>query len=329
MKTIKLFRNIVILLFVLLAIVISCIKRPTLALGESLYSDVQVSAKLLKQHVKMLSVDFAPRDYTHIENLNGAAGYITKQFEAMGYQVDKQSYNIPGKPTEFHNLEVKVSAANDSDCSDEIVIGAHYDSAGELPGADDNASGVAGLIELGRLLKKESVCGVTLVAYTLEEPPFFASRNMGSYVHAKSMVDAKRSVKFMLSLEMIGYFTDEKGSQEYPLPKLGLIYPDTGNFIAVVDKGVSSLGASVKKQMAREMDLPVHSINAPSSLQGIDFSDHRNYWAFGFDAAMITDTAFYRNKAYHTADDTYDRLSYDKMAEVVKGVYAVVMQSRE
>lgn len=106
------------------------------------------------------------------------------------------------------------------------------------------------------------------------------------------------------------------------------VVDDTGNFIALVDKRVSILGASVKKQMAREIALPVHSINAPRSLQDIDFSDHRNYCAFGFDAAMITNAAFYRNKAYHTANDTYDRLSYDKMAEVVKGIYAVVMQSR-
>ena len=212
-----------------------------------------------------------------------------------------------------------------------MVVGAHYDVAGEQPGADDNASGVAGLLELARLLKGQSFRQrVELVVYTNEEPPFFRTPYMGSAVHARSLAESGKRASLMLSLECIGYFSDEPGSQDHPVRLLNAIYPTTGNFISLVgfyeDGDVSR---QVKTAMKSASDLPVYSINAPSFVVGVDFSDHLNYWNEGFVGMMVTDTAFYRNKAYHTPRDTADRLDYGRMAKVVDGVRAVVMRQAQ
>jgi Zn-dependent M28 family amino/carboxypeptidase len=198
---------------------------------------------------------------------------------------------------------------------------------GPFPGADDNASGVAGLIELGKLLARAKLKSrVILAAYALEEPPHFSGPEMGSVFHARALRGAGKRVKGMISLEMIGYFSGERGSQEFPMPVLRLFYPSRGNFIAVVGN-FANLGIvrRVKRSMGEASSLPVYSINAPALVPGIDFSDHRNFWAAGFPAVMVTDTAFYRNKAYHTAEDTPDRLDYERMAMVVAGAYLAVM----
>ncbi len=202
-----------------------------------------------------------------------------------------------------------------------------YDVNGPNPGADDNASGIAGLIELARLLKSEKLKkNITLVAYTLEEPPYFASNAMGSYVHAKTERENNSDIELMISLEMIGYFSNKKGSQLFPIKLLNLFYPDKGNFIVIVDQLYSGWARKIKTGMAKHMSLPVYSINAPSIIPGVDYSDHRNYWAHGYGAVMVTDTSFYRNFAYHTENDTSDKLDFNKMAEVVKGVFGYVME---
>jgi hypothetical protein len=148
---------------------------------------------------------------------------------------------------------------------------------------------------------------------------------MGSAWHAKSMVDAKRPIKLMMSLEMIGTFLDGAKSQHYPIPGMQLLYPSTGNFIGVVGK-LSHFGNSrrIKALMSGASSLPVYSINAPTWIQGIDFSDHVSYWDLDLPAVMVTDTAFMRNIHYHQAGDTYDKLDYVRMAQVVTQVYAVV-----
>jgi Zn-dependent M28 family amino/carboxypeptidase len=166
-----------------------------------------------------------------------------------------------------------------------------------------------------------------LVAFSLEEPPFFNTPDMGSAVFAKSLADQKVGVKIMIAFEMIGYFSDEPGSQAYPLPLLRLFYPGKGNYIAVVDKLASNQARKIKIIMRSHARIPVHSINAPRFLPGIDLSDHKNFWEYGYPAVMITDTAFYRNRAYHTANDTPDRLNYEKMAQVIHGIYAYLRET--
>ncbi|KPJ91862.1 MAG: hypothetical protein AMJ53_10595, partial [Gammaproteobacteria bacterium SG8_11] len=236
--------------------------------------------------------------------------------------VKEMEYTVWGIP--YRNISILFG----DETNERIVVGAHYDSFQGLPGADDNASGVAGLIELARILSHTQLKrSVELVAYTLEEPPYFRTPEMGSAVHAKTLKENAVDVVVMMSLEMIGYFTDEPDSQEYPMSLLKLFYPSTGNFIAVVGN-LSGFGVvrKTKRAMRSAMSLPVRSLNAPGALAGVDFSDHLNFWKYDYPALMITDTAFFRNKAYHTENDTWDRLDYERMSEVVKGVYNAVLE---
>ncbi len=279
-----------------------------------------VDPRRLEAHVRMLSETCCPRDYRSVDNLNKAAGYIATQLAATGASIAEQPFMAEGR--QYKNIIARLGPKTGA----RIVLGAHYDTCDPLPGADDNASGVAGLIELAGLLANKPVSApVELVAYTLEEPPFFRSANMGSAVHARSLSNANVEVRAMISLEMIGYFSDAPGSQHLPSALLKPFYPSVGNFIVVVgDLGTLGLTRKVKRSMKRASSLPVYSLNGPRFVPGVDFSDHRSYWEQGYPALMVTDTAFFRNLAYHTPEDTADRLDYTKMAEVVIGLHAAV-----
>jgi Zn-dependent M28 family amino/carboxypeptidase len=209
-----------------------------------------------------------------------------------------------------------------------LVIGAHYDVCGEQPGADDNASGVAGLIELVRMLGRnqpEVAHRIELALWPLEEPPNFRSPAMGSAIHANSLALRGADVRGMISLEMIGYFSDEPGSQSFPAPGMSLLYSSRGDAIVVVGNSSSWwFTRRVKARMAGSAELTVRSMNAPAFVPGVDFSDHLNFWQQGWKAVMITDTAFYRNPNYHEVTDTPDTLDYERMADVVTGVYAAI-----
>lgn len=280
-----------------------------------------VSPERLEAHVLALSERFGPRDFSHPENLDRAAVYVREDLARAGGAVSVQTYEVNGTP--YRN----VVASFGPDTRERVVVGAHYDAAGPLPAADDNASGVAGLIELAHLLGAARLpLRVELVAYSLEEPPFFRTPHMGSAVHAASLRRQGVPVRAMLSLEMIGYFTDAPGSQKFPVGFLRWFYPSEGNFIAVAGKvGGGSLVRRVKRAMRRGSPLPVHALAAPRWVPGIDFSDHASYWDAGYPAVMITDSAFYRNPFYHTARDTPETLDYARMALVVRGVYAAVL----
>ncbi len=282
----------------------------------------EIDTSLLHKHVIKLSVDLCPRDYQHMNNLNASADYIREEFESMGLFVFEQLFTV--EDSLYRNILTHFGP----DSGPQIIVGAHYDSADSLPGADDNASGVAGLIELARLLKDTPLRkGITLVGYTLEEPPFFGTMGMGSFMHAKAEHDLNTDIELMISLEMIGYFSDEPKSQHFPLKLMELIYPTTGNFIMVVDRMFSSAGKKLQKSMSQYTLLPIRRLTAPKSLGGVDFSDHRNFWHFGYDAVMITNTAFYRNLAYHTINDTHDRLDYKRMADVVRSLYGAIIEN--
>lgn len=276
----------------------------------------------LEAHVRKLSVELGPRDESHVENLDRVAAYIKDELSQTTPLVSEQPYRLEGKS--YRN----VIAQFGPETEERIIVGAHYDTAGPLPGADDNASGVAGLIELARLLGRQPPpLRVELVAFTLEEPPYFRTTGMGSSVHAESLRQQNVRVRAMFSLEMIGYFSDAPGSQQFPIGPLSAFYPSTGNFIGVVGRlGDWSLVRRTKAAMRNAAPLPVYSINAPGIVPGVDFSDQLNYWRAGYDAVMITDSAFYRNRNYHTAQDTAEKLDYKRMAMVVEGVYAAVVE---
>jgi hypothetical protein len=280
----------------------------------------KVDPERLARVVRLLSEEFTPRDHLHPGNLQRVAAFIRNEMERTGAAVTEQRFEVGDRT--YSN----VLAAFGPDSGERVVVGAHYDVWEEFPGADDNASGVAGLLEIGRLLGAEAPAGrVELAAYALEEPPHYAEKTMGSAVHAAGLRARGVRVRAMIALEMIGYFDDRPGSQRFPVPFLGWIYPREGNFIAVVGKlGQGWIVRRVKEAMQEASPLPVHSINAPRLVPGIDFSDHRNFWDAGYPAVMITDTAFYRNPNYHSAGDTADTLDYRRMGQVIDGVHAAV-----
>jgi hypothetical protein len=255
-------------------------------------------------------------------DLDRAAGWLKKALTATRLPVVEQPFGVGDGS--FRNLIARFGP----DDGPVLVIGAHYDVCGEQPGADDNASGVAAILELARLLRRhrpDVAQRIELALWALEEPPNFRTNGMGSAVHANSLALAGAEVSGMISLEMLGFFADEPGSQDYPAPGMGLLYPSRGNFIAVVGNSSSWwFTRRVKIRMAGASRLPVRSINAPAFVPGVDFSDHLNFWRRGWDAAMVTDTAFYRNPNYHQVTDTPETLDYDRMAEVVTGLYAAV-----
>ena len=287
------------------------------AAGES-----PVSRERLEAHVRFMTA--RPHDTTHREALDALSTYIAQQFRETGVvDVREQAYDQGN----YRNVIATIGTG----AGERTVVGAHYDACGPMPGADDNASGTAGLIELARVLVQHPPKGtVELVAYTLEEPPHFDTPMQGSVVHAKSLTAAKIGLRAMISLEMIGTFSEVADSQTFPIPGLSLLYPTRGNFVAVVgDLGVPGLTRTVKSAMQSASRLDVRSMNGPALIQGIDWSDHKSYRAEGYPAVMVTDTAFFRNPRYHTAEDTADMLDYAAMAEVVAGVAAAVRKIAE
>ena len=292
--------------------------------GSASSSGLTIDPQRLRSHVETMVRDFSPRSYAHPDNLNGAAHYIEKHFVAAGGEVSVQEFTVSGQV--YRNVIARFG----NNKTEKFIVGAHYDACGKTPGADDNGSGIAALIELAYLFGGRGQQGaIELVAYSLEEPPHFGTDSMGSYVHASRLRGEASQVAGVVVLETIGYFSEKWGSQSYPLPLLHLFYPSQGNFIAVVGRlDHRRFTAKVKAGMKGSTDLPVYSINAPATIAGIDFSDHRSYWTFGLQAVMVTDTAFYRNKAYHGPGDTPERLNYNSMAQVVVMVYEMVVNWR-
>jgi Zn-dependent M28 family amino/carboxypeptidase len=205
------------------------------------------------------------------------------------------------------------------------VVGAHYDTVWNSPGADDNASGIAGLLELARIFEGSFPEGLRLVAFCLEEPPTYRTRFMGSYQYAQALKEMGAELTGMICLEMIAYFSDEPKSQSFPLPFMNRIYPSTGNFIALVGNLASrDWTMRVKGAFKSGTDLPVESLNAPFFVVGVDLSDHWSFNQMGYPAVMVTDTAFYRNPHYHRSTDRPETLDFIRGAKVIDGVAAAL-----
>ena len=262
-----------------------------------------------------------PRNYQNIDQLNQTAEFIYSYFRQYADTVFYQTYQING--ITYGNV---VARFGDT-INERLIIGAHYDVCGNQEGADDNASGIIGLLEIARMLSgQKQPRNIELVAYTLEEPPFFRTEYMGSFIHAQSLKQSQAKISGMICLEMIGYFKEEKHTQDYPIGFLKLFYGSRGNYITVVNK--FSKGKTARKftsRMDRYAKLPVKKFNGPKSLIGIDFSDHLNYWKMGFSACMVTDTAFYRNKNYHRKTDEMGTLNISKMAQVIDGIFLSIL----
>lgn len=278
----------------------------------------RADAAALREHVRFLTTDVRPRSTKHPENLERTAAYIATRFRAAGGATTLQRFTA--RRAGYANVVARWGPADPK--LPLLVIGAHYDAfalTDDMPGADDNASGTAGLLELARLLgARQPTQPVMLVAFTTEEPPFFGSGEMGSAVHADSLAAAGRPVRGMISLEMIGYFSD---TQTWPNALFAWIYPTHGHFIGVAGGWPDrALAREVKRAIAGAGGISVVSFSGPRETS--DASDQRNYWSHGWPAVMVTDTAFLRNPNYHTRGDTADTLDYERMARVVDGVYS-------
>lgn len=298
-----------------------CVLSKSPATVQASQSELSERAIELKKHVSYLAEECYPRSVNNPENQEKVVSYIKERFTQSGAQVSLME--VPVDDRTFHNVVARFPGQR----KDVLVIGAHYDSYDDTPGADDNASAVAGLLELAKMLRTHKpYFTIELVAYCNEEPPYFRSEHMGSAHHARFLKDSNKKVLGMICLEMIGYFSEEPNSQDYPLEAFKKVYPTTGNFLAVVGNVNSTqLTKSVKNSMSQATWLPIVHLISPN-VEGltIDFSDHRSYWAAGIPAVMITDTAFYRNKNYHKKSDTPDTLDYVKMDQAVQALYKAV-----
>lgn len=276
----------------------------------------------LRSHVFTLAEAIGERNIFLPEALRAAESYIEEEWRRQGYHVKRLVQPMEG--IDCANLEITVPGVRNPE--DIVVVGAHYDSVFGSPGADDNASGVAGLLELSRLFRSTPPDGtVRLVAFTNEEPPFFATRHMGSLNYAKAARRRGDSIRLMISLEMLGCYCQEAGSQRYP-PLLKPFFPDRGNFIAFVSDWRSRTHLRrMVRAFRSHSEFPVESLAAPWLVPGVAASDHFSFWRQGYRAMMVTDTAFYRNPWYHTGGDLPQRLDYRNFARVVDGLRGALL----
>ncbi len=275
----------------------------------------------LRRHVEELAGEIGERHVRRAQALRAAEAYIAGEFAALGYEVMRQTYLA--EDVESSNLEVSIPGS--AQAREIVLVGAHYDTVPGSPGADDNASGVAGLIEIARALR-ETRCArtVKLVAFVNEEPPFFYWGEMGSRVYARAARARGDDIRVMLSLEMLGCYSDSAGSQDYP-PPLGFFYPDAGNFIAFISNLRSRRAlAGLVRAFRAGSDFPAEKLASPAFVPGVSWSDQLSFWREGYPAVMVTDTAFYRYRHYHQPTDTPDRLDYARMARVVEGLASAV-----
>lgn len=276
----------------------------------------------LYEHVKQLSVRIGSRSIYDYEKLEATKHYILSYLKDLGYTPIIQDYNYNGKT--YSNIIASIKGSEYPGKT--VVVGAHYDTVYGTPGADDNASSVAVLLELCRALKDFLPRRtLKLIFFTLEEPPSFRSKFMGSYIYASEAKAKGENISAMVCLEMVGYYSDKEGGQTFPLPFMSLMYPSTPNFIAVVGNLPSrNLVKRIKNFINKSSKIPVETLSTVSFVPGVDFSDHRSFWKMGYPAVMITDTAFYRNPNYHSAKDTIDTLNFDKMSSLFVGLVQAI-----
>jgi Peptidase family M28 len=281
---------------------------------------------LLQQDIQKIAVKIGARNYSQYENLNATKSFLETALTQLGYTVRQQEYTIDRKP--YYNLEVQRLGTEKT--NEVILIGGHYDSAFNSPGANDNGTGAAATLELARIFANKSTKRtIRFVEFTNEEPPFFWTENMGSLVYTKQIDPHKEKVIAMLSLETMGYFSDKEGSQKYPLP-IGLLYPNQGNFIGFI--GNLNSGDLVRRSISsfrRHTKFPSEGVILPDWIPGVGWSDQWSFWEKGYKGIMITDTAPYRYPYYHTEDDTLDKINFDKLARVVSGLSEVISDLAE
>ena len=277
----------------------------------------------LKADVQTLATQIGARNSGHPQQLDAAKLFLEQRLTQSGYSVTQQAYQVRGKS--YVNLEVERTGTEKPD--EIIIIGGHYDSAFNAPGANDNGTGAAATLELAQLFANQSTQrSLRFVEFTNEEPPFFWTSNMGSLVYAKHLKQNDENIVAMLSLETMGYFSDAPNSQSYPFP-LNLIYPNRGNFIGFV--GNLNSGNLVREAIAAfrtHTQFPSEGVSLPAWIPGVGWSDQWSFWQQGYPGIMVTDTAPFRYPDYHTENDTPDKIDFDKFTQVVMGLSHVISE---
>ncbi|MBA2303601.1 MAG: M20/M25/M40 family metallo-hydrolase [Acidobacteria bacterium] len=276
----------------------------------------------LREHVTALAADIGERNVWRYRELRRSVDYLEAVFLGAGYSPARQTYDVSRLPVS--NIEVTLRGAAKPD--EIILLGAHYDTVGGSPGANDNGTGVAALLELARRFSgRAQPRTIRFVAFVNEEPPFFQTPQMGSVVYATAAKERGDRIVGMLSLETMGYFSDESGSQQYPVEEMAALFPAVGNFIGFVSNQESrELLVDAARAFRERATLPVQAAAMPAGLPGAGWSDHWSFWQAGYPALMVTDTAPWRYPWYHTADDTPDKIDFAKLVEVVDGLEHVV-----
>jgi len=290
--------------------------------GAPLTSEQAELGERLRQHVEQLAGEIGERNLWRLVELRAAADYIENQLQASGLTVERLGYQVEGQRVE--NLVAEIAGSSHPERI--LVVGAHYDSVRGSPGANDNASGVAALLELARRLAgSHPKQTLRFVAFVNEEPPFFKSDDMGSRVYAELARNRQEQIIGMLCLETLGFYLQEPLSQNYPFPPMVLYYPDAGNFLAFVTNFSSHrLLRKSLKLFRQQRVFPAEGLVAPGWLPGVDWSDHWSFWRVGYPAIMLTDTALYRYPHYHSHLDLPEQLSYPEFARVVDGLVRVI-----
>jgi hypothetical protein len=274
----------------------------------------------LRADVQKLAVEIGERNMWHYARLNTAADFIENSFSRAGLQPGRDSYELQGQAC--HNIEVEIPGTR----PEVLLIGAHYDSVFGSPGANDNGSGVAATLALARrFANRKTQHTMRFVAFVNEEPPYFLSGEMGSFVYASRCKGRGDKISAMISLETIGYFSDAPNSQTYPSRVLGAFYPKVGNFIGFVSNIRSrTLLRRVVSLFRKHAKIPSEGAALPSFVPGVSWSDQWSFWRNGYPAIMVTDTAPFRYPYYHSASDTPDKLDYDRFTLVVSGMEKVI-----
>lgn len=281
----------------------------------------------LQMHVERLAGDIGERNVFASEALQRAAVYIEDEWGTMGYDVERLEYDVSG----IRCANLVTTRKGSARSSEILLLGAHYDSVIGSPGANDNASGVAALLEIARMFQAvEPMLTVRFVAFVNEEPPFFWTHKQGSMVYAEAARRRGDDIRLMASLETIGCYSDQPGSQSYP-PLFRLFYPNRGNFIGIVsDFGSRPAMQLLAEAFRAQSDFPLQTVSTFRFIPGVSWSDHRSFWRHGYPAVMVTDTAFYRYRHYHAPTDTADKLAFPELAQVTLGLFeAFAVLARE
>ena len=281
----------------------------------------------LEQDVRFLSEDIGERNLHRPGSMQATTDWLQQRLKDIGYRPEKQFYEIEqgihrGKESANVIAELKGTTLSD----EIIVIGAHYDSVLNSPGANDNASAVASLLALAEwFTNRPQERRIRFIFFANEEPPFFHTPDMGSYAYARNLSNMDENIISMVALDGLGFFSDEPGSQNYPVPGIGFMYPNEANFIAFVTKlGNRNLLNSVISAFRETASVPAEGAALPGFIPGVYWSDHWSFWQHDIDALLVTDTLLFRDPAYHSPDDTPERLNYKMMARVTAGLQTVI-----